>query len=125
MPAWWHDHDGRLFQGCLMCFYQGRLLRLTSSAGRPALVEAVCPNCSGLGYRIETGQACTEPVPLDDDEHAMARELAAAAGRCPDCLGYGQRIETIEDDHERTLISDLMPCDTCSSTGQRPDTPRA
>lgn len=119
MPAWWHDHDGRLFRGCLACFYQGRLLRLATSSGEPGLVEAPCPRCHGLGYQADTGQPCTDPIQVEDDDLAMARNEVAKNGRCPDCFGYGQRVETLEDAEFRTLIADVLPCKTCEGQGTR------
>lgn len=117
MPVRWHDR-GRLYEGCLPCFYQGRLLHLTIlNDGRRALIEATCPHCDGLGYRLDASQPCTEPVPLDDDDRRMARKLLTAVGRCPDCDGYGQTIHTEEDDQQRTIITSFKPCLACAGAG--------
>lgn len=122
MPARWHDEHGQLFEGCLMCFYQGRILHLVTNHDRPFFVEAPCPRCNGLGYLADTGRPCTTPIPVDDDALSLARGLLDKTGRCPDCYGYGQRVRTDEDAGERTIITDIPHCPTCKATGRQPDT---
>lgn len=117
MPARWRDEDGHVYEACLFCFYQGRILHAT---GRGRLVEADCPVCQGRRYLVDTEQGSAESSPLDDDALVMARTVLAGSWRCPECFGYGQHVRTVEDERARTVVTGMVDCASCGGTGGLP-----